>query len=288
MRKIYSINEFLDLNEGILSSISSGLEKILGGKKGNIEQLLNKVRNSKMEEINEILEIEKELSKYSNPKSTEVKFQVQNLNKQLRTIVSLKEREVDSYIKDLDRISKNNPKLEALVASELAKIEVEVTREMIRKISPYKDESYLRIIGREFDSLVRYSNETQKELEDEIGPYDYQKTQFQVDPEIVDFVDLDPQKASLYLKNLSDVDLHKIHKDLIDWKLSLEINMDNQTSSLKKKIRRIQKSERYTDYSGLEADLVVIQARLRKPIDKIKSRIQIAEREIKSRKYGNP
>jgi hypothetical protein len=288
VKKIYRINEFSSLDEGILSSISSGLSKILGGKKGKIEQLLKGIKNAKMEEVKEVVEIEKELAKYSRSDSTEGRFQIQNLNKQLRTITSLKEREIQAYMKDLDKISKDNPKLEAFVSSELAKIQVEATQEMIKKVSPYKDEGHLQMLSKEFDVLVRSATEREMELEKEIKSSDFPRTETDISGDIIAFADLDPQKASLYLKNLSDQELDRMHKELTDWRLSLEIEMQNQTSDLRKEIKKSQKEGVSWLISQLESELLRITYMSKKPIDKIRSKIQTVEREIKNRRYGNP
>jgi len=282
---IYKINEFLDINEGILSSITSTLSKILGGKKGKIEEILKKIKNAKSEEIKEIVEIEKKLYEYSGFSSAEKRFQIQNLNKQLRNIISLKEKEIQSYIKDLDKISKNNTQLEALVSSELAKIQVEASREMIKKISPYKDENHLQTLNREFNELVKSATEKELDLEKELGdPYFSQKN-IDVNDDIVSFVDLDSQSASFYLKNVMDSELDRMHKELTDWRLKLEIEISNKTSPLKKKIEKIEKEGPEWAIPQIEAELLRITYRSKKSIDKIRSKIQIIEKEIKNRKY---
>lgn len=286
MKKIYRINEFSNLDEGILSSISSGLLKILGGKKGKIEQLLKGIKNAKMEEVKEVVEIEKELAKYSRSDSTEGRFQIQNLNKQLRTITSLKEREIQAYMKDLDKISKDNPKLEALVFSELAKIQVEVTQEMIKKVSPYKDEGYLRILNKEFDALVKSATQREKEFEREIKDQPFLQSKIEADSDVVSFVDLDSQNASLYLKNLNDSELDDLHKSLIDWKIDLEVELQNQISDIRKEIKKSEKEGISWVLSQLEGELNRITFMGRKPIDKIRGKIQIVEKEMKIRRYG--
>lgn len=286
MKKIYRINEFSNLDEGILSSISSGLSKILGGKKGKIEQLLKGIKNAKMEEVKEVVEIEKELAKYSRSDSTEDRFQIQNLNKQLRTITSLKEREIQAYMKDLDKISKDDPKLEALVSSELAKIQVEATQEMIKKVSPYKDEGYLRILNKEFDALVKSATQREKEFEREIKDQPFLQSKIEADSDVVSFVDLDSQNASLYLKNLNDSELDDLHKSLIDWKIDLEVELQNQISDIRKEIKKSEKEGISWVLSQLEGELNRITFMGRKPIDKIRGKIQIVEKEMKIRRYG--
>jgi hypothetical protein len=285
--RILRVNEFYGINEGILSSIGYGLSKLLGGKKGEIESLLKKVRQAKMDEVKETVEIEREISKYSKSDSMESRFNVQNLNKQLRTISSLKEREAQSYIKELNKISKNNPKLEAMVASELSKIQVEATRELIKRISPYKEETDLQRLNREFDSLVKSATAKEKE---------YQRSELSDEPRfvpdetsanVISFVDLDSQKASEFLKNLPDTELEQIHRSLTDWRFKLEVELGNQVTELRKEIKKTEKEGSTWIIPQLEAELLRITYHNKKPIDKIKSRIQLVEKEIKTRRYGN-
>jgi hypothetical protein len=285
--RILRVNEFYGINEGILSSIGYGLSKLLGGKKGEIESLLKKVRQAKMDEVKETVEIEREISKYSKSDSMESRFNVQNLNKQLRTISSLKEREAQSYIKELNKISKNNPKLEAMVASELSKIQVEATRELIKRISPYKEETDLQRLNRKFDSLVKSATAKEKE---------YQRSELSDEPRfvpdetsanVISFVDLDSQKASEFLKNLPDTELEQIHRSLTDWRFKLEVELGNQVTELRKEIKKTEKEGSTWIIPQLEAELLRITYHNKKPIDKIKSKIQLVEKEIKTRRYGN-
>jgi hypothetical protein len=285
--RILRVNEFYGINEGILSSIGYGLSKLLSGKKGEIESLLKKVRQAKMDEVKETVEIEREISKYSKSDSMESRFNVQNLNKQLRTISSLKEREAQSYIKELNKISKNNPKLEAMVASELSKIQVEATRELIKRISPYKEETDLQRLNREFDSLVKSATAKEKE---------YQRSELSDEPRfvpdetsanVISFVDLDSQKASEFLKNLPDTELEQIHRSLTDWRFKLEVELGNQVTELRKEIKKTEKEGSTWIIPQLEAELLRITYHNKKPIDKIKSKIQLVEKEIKTRRYGN-
>jgi len=285
--RILRVNEFCGINEGILSSIGYGLSKLLSGKKGEIESLLKKVRQAKMDEVKETVEIEREISKYSKSDSMESRFNVQNLNKQLRTISSLKEREAQSYIKELNKISKNNPKLEAMVASELSKIQVEATRELIKRISPYKEETDLQRLNREFDSLVKSATAKEKE---------YQRSELSDEPRfvpdetsanVISFVDLDSQKASEFLKNLPDTELEQIHRSLTDWRFKLEVELGNQVTELRKEIKKTEKEGSTWIIPQLEAELLRITYHNKKPIDKIKSKIQLVEKEIKTRRYGN-
>jgi hypothetical protein len=285
--RILRVNEFYGINEGILSSIGYGLSKLLSGKKGEIESLLKKVRQAKMDEVKETVEIEREISKYSKSDSMESRFNVQNLNKQLRTISSLKEREAQSYIKELNKISKNNPKLEAMVASELSKIQVEATRELIKRISPYKEETDLQRLNREFDSLVKSATAKEKE---------YQRSELSDEPRfvpdetsanVISFVDLDSQKASEFLKNLPDTELEQIHRSLTDWRFKLEVELGNQVTELRKEIKKTEKEGSTWIIPQLEAELLRITYHNKKPIDKIKSKIQLVEKEIKTRRYGD-
>lgn len=285
--RILRVNEFYEVNEGILSSIGSGLSKLLGGKKREIESLLKKVRQAKMEEVKETVEIEGEISKYSKSDSTESRFNLQNLNKQLRTLSSLKEREIQSYIKELDKISKNNPKLEAIVASELYKIQAEATQELIKGISPYKEETDLQRLKKEFDSLVKSATSKEKEYQRSELSDEPRFAPEETDANVVSFVALDSQKASEFLRNLPDNELERIHGSLTDWRFKLEVEMGNQVSDLRKEIKKTEKEGSTWIIPQLEAELLRVTYQNKKPIDRIKSKIQLVEKEIKARRYGN-
>lgn len=286
MKKIYRINEFSNLNEGILSSISSGLSKLLGGKRGKIEELLKSIKSAKMEEVKEVVEIEKELAKYSKSDSIENKFQIQNLNRQLRTIRSLKEREIGSYNRQIEKITKDDPKLIAFVSSELAKIQVEATQEMIKKVSPYKDQDSLQLLNREFDSLVKSATQREKEFEREIKDQAFLQSKIEADSDVVSFVDLDSQNAALYLKNLPDPELDNLHKGLTNWRIDLEVETQNQISDIRKEIKKSEKEGASWVVPQLEAELLRITYMSKKPIDKIRAKIQTVEKEMKIRRYG--
>jgi hypothetical protein len=286
VKKIYRINEFSNLNEGILSSISSGLSKLIGGKRGKIEELLKSIKSAKMEEVKEVVEIEKELDKYSKSDSIENKFQIQNLNRQLRTIRSLKEREIESYNRQIEKITKDDPKLIAFVSSELAKIQVEATQEMIKKVSPYKDQDSLQLLNREFDSLVKSATQREKEFEREIKDQAFLHPKIEADSDVVSFVDLDSQNAALYLKNLPDSELDNLHKGLTNWRIDLEVKTQNQISDIRKEIKKSEKEGASWVLPQLEAELLRITYMSKKPIDKIRAKIQTVEKEMKIRRYG--
>jgi len=286
VKKIYRINEFSNLNEGILSSISSGLSKLLGGKRGKIEELLKSIKSAKMEEVKEVVEIEKELAKYSKSDSIENKFQIQNLNRQLRTIRSLKEREIGSYNRQIEKITKDDPKLIAFVSSELAKIQVEATQEMIKKVSPYKDQDSLQLLNREFDSLVKSATQREKEFEREIKDEAFLQPKIEADSDVISFVDLDSQNAALYLKNLPDSELDNLHKGLTNWRIDLEVETQNQISDIRKEIKKSEKEGASWVVPQLEAELLRITYMSKKPIDKIRAKIQTVEKEMKIRRYG--
>jgi hypothetical protein len=284
---ILKLNQFCEINEGILSSITAGLSKILGGKKNQIRELLNKIKNAKMEKITETIEIEKEIYKYSKSDSSEYKFNIQNLNKQLRTIISLKQREIESYMEELNRLTKDNEKLKAMAASELSKIEVEVTQQLINKIRPYKEETYLDKLKNEFDQLVKDELEKRKEYEKKIISDDPLIIPQEIEEETISFVDMNNKESYVFLLNLSEKELEDIHKSLINWKFALEKEADFQNYEIEKEIKKAKKSGNSWEVSELEADFHRKKYITKKPIDKIKSKIQLVEKEIKNRRYGN-
>lgn len=285
MKKIYRIEEFWQLNEGIVSSISSALSRVLSGKKSKIENIIKDIKNAKIEGIKEVERIEKQLSALTGLDNSEERFITQNLKNELRIISSLKEREVQALSKNLDKISKDNPNLEAFISSELAKIEVEVRKEMLKRLSPYKDEGYLLPLRREFDALVKKAREKEKELKKEIYVPNF--TELEIDPDVQDFIDMDTQKASLYIKELSDHEIDKMHKDLRELKLNLEVEREKETAYAKKEIKKLKDSGDVEDADFIESQLFLTQNTLKKPLDRIRSRMIVVEKEIKIRRYGD-
>ena len=63
--------------------------------------------------------------------------------------------------------------------------------------------------------------------------------------------------------------------------------MGNQVSDLRKEIKKTEKEGSTWIIPQLEAELLRVTYQNKKPIDRIKSKIQLVEKEIKARRYGN-
>ena len=107
--RIKRIQEF-ELNEGFVSSIFSGIGNLFKSKKSKLESLLNDIKKSREEDVNNIIKVEKEIWNLPKENAPEYRFEITNLNRQIRTYSSLKGQEIDSLIKKANEIIDQDPK----------------------------------------------------------------------------------------------------------------------------------------------------------------------------------
>jgi hypothetical protein len=290
MKRIKRLEEFESLNEGILSSIFGGIGNLFTSRKTKVESLLKDIRKAREEDINNTINLEKEIWNLPKNNTPEYKFTVTNLNRQQRTYSSLKGQEINSLMKEADKLIEGDPKLQAMFSSGLAQIEAETTEKMIKNIRPYKDQTYLDKLNKEFDTLVKDANKKTSYYEgikDNDGYAPRPQIPNNVSNDTLTFIDMSTQESSLFVKNLSDKELNKYHQEIREFYYELEFKYDESIKNLKKDIRKAYKEGQDWLVNSLEKEEVNIRYKMKKPIDRLKQRIVTIEKEIKSRRYAN-
>ncbi len=290
MKRIKRLDEFENLNEGILSSIFGGISNLFSSRKSKVESLLKDIRKAREEDINNTINLEKEIWNLPKDNTPEYKFALTNLNRQQRTYSSLKGQEIDSLMKEANKLVEADPKLQAMFSSGLAQIEAETAEKLIRNIRPYKDKTYLDKLDKEFDSLVRDANKKTtyyEGIKDAEGYAPRPEIPKNVSRNSLTFIDMSTQEASLFVKNLSDADLSKYHQEIRDFYYELEFKYDESIKNLKKDIRKAYKEGQDWLVNTLEKEEVNIRYKMKKPIERLKQRIVTLEKEMKSRRYAN-
>ena len=290
MKRIKRLDEFENLNEGILSSIFGGISNLFSSRKSKVESLLKDIKKAREEDINNTINLEKEIWNLPKDNTPECKFTIANLNRQQRTYSSLKGQEIDSLMKEANKLIEGDPKLQALFSSGLAQIEAETTEKMIKNIRPYKDKTYLDKLNREFDALVKDANKKTtyyEGIKDVEGYGPRPEIPKNVSRESLTFIDMNTQEAALFVKNLSDQDLSKYHQEIREFYYELEFKYDESIKNLKRDIRKAYKEGQDWLVNTLEKEEVSIRYKMKKPIEKLKQRIVMLEKEMKSRRYAN-
>ena len=290
MKRIKRLEEFESLNEGILSSIFGGIGSLFTSRKTKVESLLKDIRKAREEDINNTINLEKEIWNLPKDNTPEYKFTVTNLNRQQRTYSSLKGQEINSLMKEADKLIEADPKLQAMFSSGLAQIEAETTEKLIKNIKPYKDNTYLDKLNREFDSLVKDANKKTSYYEgikDNDGYAPRPQVPSNVSNDSLAFIDMSTQESALFVKNLSDKELNKYHQEIREFYYELEFRYDESIKNLNKDIRKAYKEGQDWLVNSLEKDEVNVRYKMKKPIERLKQRIVTIEKEIKSRRYAN-
>jgi hypothetical protein len=290
MKRIKRLEEFESLNEGILSSIFGGIGNLFTSRKTKVESLLKDIRKAREEDINNTINLEKEIWNLPKDNTPEYKFTVTNLNRQQRTYSSLKGQEINSLMKEADKLIEADPKLQAMFSSGLAQIEAETTEKLIKNIKPYKDNTYLDKLNREFDSLVKDANKKTSYYEgikDNDGYAPRPNIPSNVSKDSLAFIDMSTQESALFVKNISDKELNKYHQEIREFYYELEFKYDESIKTLRKDIRKAYKEGQDWLVDSLEKEEVNIRYKMKKPIERLKQRIVTIEKEMKSRRYAN-
>lgn len=289
MKKIKRLNEFDSLNESIFSSFFKGFGGT-PGKKGKIESLLKNIKKAKEEDVNSAISIEKEIWNMPKDDTPEYRFAITNLNRQARTYASLKGQEINSLIKNANDLIDDNPKLQAFFSSELAKIEKETTEKLIKNIKPYKEKSYLDQLSAEFDMLVKDSNK-KSSVYNEFGEDDDKVPKIaapeKISNDILTFLDMSPQEAALYCKNLNDKELNNYYTQIKSFFYDLQYKYTSSINSVRDSIKKAQKEGQDWMIPAFDKEEINIRYHMKKPMDRLRSRISSIEKEMKSRKHGS-
>jgi hypothetical protein len=286
--RITRIYEF-DVNEGILSSIFSGIGNALSSKKSKLLNLLKEIKKAKDEEIDTEIEIERSIANTSKLDTEESRFILSNLHKQQKTHSSLKTQEINGLVKSASKIINNDPKLHTFFSSQLALIETKGIEKLLDQLKKYKSETDLTYLRKD---LEYFSKEAKKEVPGEkqdtrITQTDLENDIVNVSPELIEFVDCSNVESSKILNQLSQRDVERYYSELRNWLFTLEIKYDSAIEKSKKDQKNARKEGQDWLIPNLEKEELRIRYYMKKPIDRIKYKINLIEKEIKLKKYVN-
>lgn len=286
--RIKRIQEF-NINENILSSLFKGVKNIFSSKKTKIESILSKIKKARIANTESLIGIEKQIANLSKDGSSESAFQLNNLNRQARILSSVKDQEIFFLEKEADSIIEDDPKLRAFFASEISKIETEVSQKYLKSAKGYKDPDHLERLNKEFEKLVKDSEKKTEFFQEFENTEDYLKSQVLPDfasDELIKFIDMQNFEAESLIKKMSTGDLKKMSENLSSWNFDLRLEYQNAIDSIKKDIKKAKRSGNDFIIPALEKQRESIILQLKNPINKISYKLNMVEKEIKNRRYG--
>lgn len=285
--RIKRLDEF-ELNEGIFQSLFGGIGDLLKSKKSKLSSILKKIKTTKMDEINNRIEIERKIAELPKENTPEYRFDVTNLNRQLRVYSSMKALESNALIKEADEIMKGDPKLVSFFGSELSKIEAEVTERLIKNISPYKEKSYIDQLNAEFDRLVKDANKKEQFYkESEFEETDEEKPVQKISSRATNFIEMNSYDSKQFLKEFDKDVLNSLYSEIKNFLFDLEYNYDNKINVIKEQIKKAKKEGQYFIIPSLEEQESMIKFKYKKPIDSIRYKLSLIDKELKTKKYAN-
>jgi hypothetical protein len=286
--RITRIYEF-EVNEGILSSIFSGIGGALSSKKSKLVNLLKEIKKAKDEEIDTEIEIERSIANASKNDTEESRFILSGLHKQQKTHTSLKTQEINGLVKSASKIINSDAKLHTFFSSQLALIEAKGIEKLLDQLKKYKSETDLAYLRKD---LEYFNKEAKKEIPKEKQDTRITQTELEndivnVSPELIEFVDGSNVESSKILNELSQRDVERYYSELRNWLFTLEIKYDSAIEKCKKDQKNARKESQDWLIPNLEKEELRIKYYMKKPIDRIKYKITLIEKEIKMKKYVN-
>jgi hypothetical protein len=286
--RITRIYEF-EVNEGILSSIFSGIGGALSSKKSKLVNLLKEIKKAKDEEIDTEIEIERSIANASKNDTEESRFILSGLHKQQKTHASLKTQEINGLVKSASKIINSDAKLHTFFSSQLALIEAKGIEKLLDQLKKYKSENDLAYLRKD---LEYFNKEAKKEIPKEKQDTRITQTELEndivnVSPELIEFVDGSNVESSKILNELSQRDVERYYSELRNWLFTLEIKYDSAIEKCKKDQKNARKESQDWLIPNLEKEELRIKYYMKKPIDRIKYKITLIEKEIKMKKYVN-
>jgi hypothetical protein len=286
-RNIKSLEEFESINEGLLSSLLTGVKNFFTSKKGKVENILKKIRDARHEEVANTISVEKEIQGLSKENTPEYRFTLTNLRRQSRTYAALKGHEINSLAKEARVIMEEDPKLEAFFASEMAKIEVETKEKLLKNLGGISDAGFLNQLNAEFDSLVKDANRKSSFYEEYKERPSYMpsvEVPSKMTDDVLSFLNMPTKDAVSFTRSLDETNLNKYYVQIRDFFFDLE----DKYSTAIERIRRDKKmAEKQGDdwlIPSLEKEELNVKYHLRKNIDKLRARVNTLEREMKNRR----
>lgn len=294
IKKIKRLKEFhLDesaINEGIFRSIFGEIGNLFKTKKDKLSSILKKIKTCKLEEINNRIEIEKKISELPKENTPEYRFDIINLNRQMRIFNSMKDLEINDLTKEADEVMKGDSKLVSFYSAELAKIEAEVTEKLIKNISHYREKSYMDQLNVDFDRLVKDANKKENiykefeiEREKEIDDIELPKISQQANK----FIELNSHQSKEFLKDLDQKSLNSLYSELKNFIFDIEYKYDSRINIIKNRLKKARKEGQDLLSSSLEEEESMIKSKYKKPIDSIRYKMSLIDKELKYKKYDN-
>jgi hypothetical protein len=289
MRSIKRIEDFDRIDEGLLSSLLGGFKNFFTSKKGKVENILKKIRDARHEEVTNTISVEKEIQSLARDNSPEYRFTLTNLRRQSRTYAALKGQEINSLAKEARGIMEEDPKLEAFFASEMAKIEVETKEKLLKNLGGISDSGFLNQINSEFDALVKDANrktsfyEGYKEMPSYMPSIEIPA---KMTDDVLSFLNMPTKEASSFTRSLDETNLNKYYVQIRDFFFELEDKYSTAIERIRRDKKMAEKQGQDFMLPALEKEEMNVKYHLRKNIDKLRSRVNTIEREMKNRRYA--
>lgn len=291
--RIKRIDEFESINEGILSSLISGVGNLFSSKKSKLDKIIKKIKASREEEYKELESIENQIKDLRNDGTPEYRLSLSNLNRKAKIFSGMKDQEVHYLKKEAYDLIGEDPKSSSYFSKGVSEVEADHMRSMINVYKKNRPESDLEDFYGEFDRLTKDVDRNTKAYSnlEEYDPYqnieEFNDIIRNAPKEISDVIELRSQDLQDLLKSMSLAELEKISKDIRDFLFSLEIKYDSLNNSIKAQIRKARREGDDYLLRNLEKEEVKISYHLKKPIDKIRYKRNLLDREIKNRSYVN-
>ncbi len=286
-RNIKRLSEFDDINEGFLSSLFGGIKDFFTSKKGKVEAILKKIRDARYEEVANTISIEKEIQGLNRDNSPEYRFTLTNLRRQSRTYAALKGHEINSLAKEARIIMEDDPKLEAFFAAEMAKIEVETKEKLLKNLGGISDVGFLNQINAEFDSLVKDANRKTSFYEEYKERPSYMPSieiPSKMSDDVLSFLNMSTKEAASFTRSLDETNLNKYYTQIRDFFFDLEDKYSTAMERIRRDKKAAEKKGEDWIIPSLDREEINVKHHLRKNIDKLKSRVNTLEREMKNRR----
>lgn len=286
---IKRLEDFDRIDEGFLSSLLGGVKDFFTSKKGKVENILKKIRDARHEEVSNTISVEKEIQSLPKDNTPEYRFALTNLRRQSRTYSALKGQEINSLVKEARNIMEDDSKLEAFFSAELAKIEVETKEKLLKNIGSSSDQAFLNQINSEFEELVKDANRKVSFYEDfKERPSFMPSIQVpsKMTDDVVSFLDMSPRESASSIKSLDDEKLNKYYVQIRDFFFDLEDRYSTAMDNIKRERKMVEKTGRDYMIPSLEREEMNIKYHLRKNIDRLRSKVNTIEREMKNRRYA--
>ena len=288
-KNIKNLDEFDRIDEGILSSLLGGVKNFFTSKKGKVENILKKIRDARHEEVSNTISIEKEIQGLAKDNTPEYRFALTNLRRQSRTYAALKGQEINLLAKEARNIMEDDPRLEAFFASEMAKIEVETKEKLLKSLGGISNSGFLNQINAEFDSLVKDANRKASFYDDYKERESYMPSieiPAKMNDDVLTFLNMPTKEATSFSRSLDETNLNKYYVQIRDFFFELEDKYSTAIERIRRDKKMAEKQGQDWIIPSLEKEEMNVKYHLRKNIDKLRSRVNTIEREMKNRRYA--